>query len=74
MSCSISASSLQGLPLEQQLGSAKLVGLVASSALLTHALYREWQRQRQAACGLSISSASSKWVSGAAYLHPWLPG
>lgn len=30
---------LEGLPLEQRLGSAKLVGLVASSALLTQALY-----------------------------------
>lgn len=35
----------QGLPLEQRLGSAKLVGLVASSALLTQALYREWRGQ-----------------------------
>ena len=32
---------MQGLPLEQRLGSVKLVGLVATSALLTNAMYCE---------------------------------
>lgn len=34
---------LEGLPLEARLGSVRLAALVASTAALTQALYREWR-------------------------------